>query len=67
MLKGLIIAIIAIYIAAVTGFVSAKIAEKIVKTEKEKEIAREMKEGFLFFVFFPLWAFRRAREKRHKK
>lgn len=63
MIKALLIVILTLYLSAVLGFVSAWIAEKIVKTDEKKEIARELKEGFLFFFCLPYWLYRRCKKK----
>jgi len=55
MIQGLIIAAIVIYAAGLSGYVAAWIAEAALKAESEKDIARKMKDGFLFVVCLPYW------------
>lgn len=63
MIKGFIIAAIVIYAAALVGYAAAWIAEAVISSESKKEIARKMKDGFLFVVFFPYWVYKKIKNK----
>lgn len=63
MIKGLIIAAIVVYATALVGYVAAWIAEAVFEAEGKKDIARKMKDGFLFVVCLPYWIFKRIKNK----
>ena len=63
MVKGLIIAAIVIYAAALVGYAAAWIAEAVLEAEGKKDIARKMKDGFLFVVCLPYWIYKKIKNK----
>ena len=62
MIKGLLIAAIAVYATALAGFSASWIAEAVLTAESKKEIARKMKDGFLFVVCLPYWLYKRIKK-----
>lgn len=63
MIKGLIIAAIVIYSTALVGFAASWIAEAVLEAESKKDIARKMKDGFLFVVCLPYWIYKKIKNK----
>lgn len=62
MIKGLVIAAIVIYAAALVGYAAAWIAESVLSATSQKEIAAKIKSGFLFVVCLPYWLYKRFKK-----